>query len=464
MSSDTLDAINSLAACLAERDGSAIPPDALEVARRSVFDTIATMVGGSSAPGCEAGVRLARRWGGAPEATIAVYGGQVPLPSAALINGTMAQARDFDAVHERGVFHLNAALISAALAVAEWRGSVSGRELLVAVALAQDLVCRIADSLLAPLRWSRTATLGALGAAAVSARLLKLSKPRMVDSLGLGFAQAAGTLQTVADGSLAKRYLAGFAARGGVTAALLASEGVTGPHNVLEGQFGFFNVYEQGQYDRAPLLDGLGERFANVELSFKPFPCAREEHGALEAARLLAEEHGLSPEEIESATVILPPNAYAVSGRPFPLGDQVGIVHAIASAAYGVAVMLIKPGLGIADFSEEALRDPVVRDLAARIEIRRAEPDPLARNPLVPQTVNVTTKDGRVLERSVDVMKGSPARPMTDQEFTDKLRACFAVARPVIPDDARDGVERQLAVLTSLEDAGALIPSFSAGT
>lgn len=406
-----------------------LPQAAVTPTKDLILDTIGAGIAGSSAEGIAAGLEFIRETGGTPQATVMVFGDRLPATSVALMNGAMCQARDFDPVYEPGVMLPYGPILAAALAAGELTGA-SGKELINAVVLGTDLACRVGKSLLTGLGWSRTATLGVFGAALASARLLQLDRDRTVHALGLAYSQSSGNIQSVIDGSLAKRYQGGFAAEAGLRAALLASRGVTGPANVFEGRCGFFNLYESGKYRKEVVTDGLGERYEGAASSVKPYPCAREHHGAIAAALRLFNE-GIRAAEIESVTVKLPPNAYALSGKPFRRSASPTVGDAIGSAAYGVAVALVLGGVTLDAFQKEALSNPEVRQLADRVELHEDRTVQDAKT-LVPQSVTVKLRGAGSREAVSAGMPGSPELPLTAKELRDKFQACLShSARPL---------------------------------
>lgn len=411
-----------------------LPQSVVAKTRSFVLDTIGAGIAGSSAEGIGAGLDFVRESGGTPQATVMVFGDRLPATSVAMLNGAMCQARDFDPVYEPGVMLPYGPILAAALAAGELSGA-SGKEFVNAIVLGTDLACRIGKSLTTGLGWSRTATLGVFGAALASARLLRLDRDQTVCALGLAYSQSSGNIQTVIDGSLAKRYQGGFAAEAGLKAALLASRGVTGPRNVFEGRCGFFNLYESGRYRRESVTDGLGERYEGVAASIKPYPCAREHHGALAAAlRLFAE--GVRAADIESVAVRLPPNAYALSGKPFRRSESHSVGDAIGSAAYGVAVALIRGRITLDDFQKEALSSREIRELADRVEIHEDRSISDAKT-LVPQSVAVKIRAAGIRREVSSALPGSPQLPLSARELQEKFQACLSCsARPLAPEQA----------------------------
>jgi 2-methylcitrate dehydratase PrpD len=452
--SETLvDVAFELADCAVGTSFDNLPLATVRATEAFIVDALAVAVAGSSAAGIDAGVELARSNGGAEQATLLVFGDRFPATAVAMINGTMMQARDFDAVYEPGVLLPYAPVLAAALATAELTGA-DGARVLNAVVLGADHTCRLGRALTKGLGWSRTATLGVFGAAIAAARLLELSREQMVSALGLALSQCSGNIQTVIDGSLAKRYQAGFVAEAGVRSALLAQRGVTGPANVFEGRCGFFALYEGGSYHRERITHDLGSDFQGVQASIKPYPCARELHGAI-AAALDLHVRGVRAEDVRSVTVRLPPNAFALSGKPFPRSGAT-LATAIGNAAYGVAVGLQQGVVSLDDFEPPALLRCDVLALIERIDVVEDRSVIDART-LVPQTVEVTLRDGRVLESTCSVMPGAPERPLSDEQRRAKLAACMTHAARPMGDDPVAALERAVQTLHRSRDIGGLL-------
>jgi 2-methylcitrate dehydratase PrpD len=265
----------------------------------------------------------------------------------------------------------------------------------------------------------------------------------------LALSQSSGNIQTVIDGTLAKRYQAGFSAESGVKAALLAKRGITGPTNVFEGRCGFFKLYESGAYHRALVTEGLGTQFEGANSSIKPFPCAREHHGAVAAALQLF-SGGVRSDDIESVVVRLPPNAFALSGKRFSRSESHTVAAAMGSAAYGVAVALIKGALTLDDFQQEALLRADVVELADRIQIEEDRTVTDAKT-LVPQVVVVRRRGVTRVEEAISrTMPGSPEHPLTTDELERKLVGCFAYSAHPSRPQAREGLVAAIENLESM--------------
>ena len=120
-----------------------LPPPVIAAVKANVFDTLVCAAAGSSSPGVQEALGLAREWGGAPQASILVFGDRVPAHHAAWVNGTMAHARDYDDTHDAATLHGGVSVVTAAFAAAELRGGVPGTELIAGVTAGLETICRL---------------------------------------------------------------------------------------------------------------------------------------------------------------------------------------------------------------------------------------------------------------------------------------------------------------------------------
>ena len=204
-----------------------LPPEVVEVTKMSVLDTLGVIVAASgTVPGIPEMVELAKETGGREESTIVGFGGRVPAWMAAFVNAAMGHALDYDDLHHGAMVHPSSPAVTAGFAVAERVGNVTGSDFIAAVALGNDLACRLGLSVPLKGTWHPTTVFGVFGAAAISGKLLGLDEEKMVNALGLAYHQCGGAGSGVGDGALAKRMGPGLAAKAGITAALMAERGI----------------------------------------------------------------------------------------------------------------------------------------------------------------------------------------------------------------------------------------------
>jgi len=417
-----------------------IPHEVIEEEKKLIIDSLGVAIAGAYAPGCQEIVTLVKEWSGRPEASLIVYGGKVASPWAALANSTMMHALDFDDTLDDSALHAHVSVLPSALAMAERKGDVTGKELITAVVLGVDLVCRLGLATRKPLSWIRTSTCGSFGSAATAAKVLRLDQEEMLRALGIVYSQTSGNAQCLIDGGLVKRMQPAFSAQAGVVSALLAQKGVTGAKNVLEGRYGFFNLYEGGDYDREKILRGLGKQFEGMKLSIKPYPSCRMTHASIDAALAIRSENKLEPFEIEEITVHVSKMVYDIVGSPFTIRKNPQ-VDAQFSLPYTVAAAILRGDVFLKDFEEVCIRDPEVLKLAEKVKVLI---DPaLQERELSIATLSVKTPEG-VYRKKVSKVKGSPSNPMSMDECVEKFKKCFAYTQKHISQTKLDEILDEL--------------------
>ncbi|MDP2954684.1 MAG: MmgE/PrpD family protein, partial [Chloroflexota bacterium] len=343
-------------------------------------------------------------------------------------------------------------VVPAALAVAEAKGGVSGKEFITAVCQGLDVGCRIGLATNPKPSHAGAPAPGYFGSAVACAKVLGLDEEQVLDAMSISYCQlAVGGLSIIAP-ALTKRLTAGFSARAGAFAATLASRGFPGSRGIFQGERGYFPLYRGREGDLETLTQDLGKRFEITHCP-KPYPSCRFTQAPIDATFALLKEYKLRPEDIHEVRVYL-------SGRAIHIGGGVdgallsrkrrplGVVDAQFSAPYTVATAIVKGRVAIADFAPSALSDPVVLAMAERVVPvldRKLDDVP---DIITPAVVEIKTRDGRSLERRVDHAKGSPQNPMTPEELREKFWGCVAeAARPL----ARARVEKAASLLEHLE-------------
>ncbi|TMR32096.1 MmgE/PrpD family protein [Nonomuraea zeae] len=390
---------------------------------------------GDAAP---AVLRAVRRWAGNGEATAIGSGDLLPAPSAALVNGTLAHALDFDDTHLPSVLHPSAAVVPAALAAAQSAGA-GGAELIAAVAAGVEVCGRLGmasylpqarNSLFFEQGQHATSICGTLGAAVAAGLLFGLPAEGIAHAMGVAASMGSGLLEANRTGGTVKRVHCGWAAHAGVSAAVLAMEGVTGPPTVLEGRFGFFQAWLGGRYDEEALLSGLGERWELLRTVYKPYPTNHFTHPAIDCA-LALRRGGLDPARIASVELGVPePVLRTIAEPPEEKARPRTPYHAKFSGPYTVAAALLGGGgLGLAleDFAE---LDPARLELASRVRCvadeRASEIFPRA----FAAVLRVRLLDGSALEHRVDSSRGGPEHPLSADELETKFRSNAGQALP----------------------------------
>ncbi len=405
----------------------------------------------------QAVLRAVTQWGGLPESGVIGSAERLPAPSAAFVNGTLAHVLDFDDTHLPSVLHPAASVVPAALAAAEANAS-SGEQLLAAVAAGVEITNRLGmASYLAPLRNSlffekgfhATSICGTLGAAAAAGLLYGLDAEQIASAMGIAASMGAGVIEANRPGGTVKRSHCGWAAHGGVTAAVLAREGVTGPPTVLEGRFGFFAAYLDGTYDAEAMLGELGDRWELLRTVYKPYPSNHFTHPGIDCA-LALRAHGLDPSSIQwvELGVAAPVLRTIAEPREDKLRPR-SAYHAKFSGPFTVARALLGGGglgLYLDDFTDATYTDPKVLELASRVRCvadeRASEIFPRA----FAANLRIQTSDGQLLEHRVDSSRGGPEHPLSHADLLVKFRLNAGRALPTVQVESLvEAVERLLA-------------------
>ncbi|MHB1162729.1 MAG: MmgE/PrpD family protein [Chloroflexota bacterium] len=449
------DTVNLLARHVARTRYETLPPRVIELTKLFILDTLGTMMAGSAAPGCKEVVGLVKEWGGKPDSAIAVFGGAVPAPEAALANTMMAHALDLDDLHDEAVVHCSCCQVSTGLAVGQSAGR-GGKDLITAVAVGIDLASRLGVAIGPAMGFVRSGTCNIFGAAANTAKLLGLDEEQTRHALGICLSQTAGNTQVVIDGALVKRMQPGFAARGGILSAFLARAGIKGPVGVMDGKFGFFELYKRGPTLYNRLTDRLSEFFEIENVSIKLFCGGRYIHGPAEATVDIATKEGITAADVAKITVSVPKMTYDYVGRPFVPGDSPQ-VNAQFSAAYAAAAGVVYHDLFIDQVQESAILNPEVLDLAQKrtvVVIDESVTEPAA---TLPVSVEVETQDGRKFFRKIELLKGQPGNFVPNQAFIDKFRKTAKWAAKPIPEENIEKLIDLTQHLEELHDVGVLM-------
>jgi 2-methylcitrate dehydratase PrpD len=441
-----MDKISKFADYVAKTNYSDFSEAVVENTKKFIIDTIGVGIAGLEAPGCLQALEVVKAFGGHQEATVLMNDFKCPSPWAGFMNSIFMHALDFDDALDESPLHANVSVLPAALAIAESNQGVTGKDLICAVAIGQDVACRVGASLNRPLAWTRTATCGFFGATAAAGKIVNLDKDKMWDAFGISYCQTAGNVQCMLDGVLVKRMQPAFAAKSAILSTLLAGKGITGTKNVLEGDFGFFRLYEGNDYDKNILLNDLGEDFRGMKLSIKPYPCCRMTHASIDAALKLRKEFQVDLLNVEKITVKTSKMVHEMVGMPFRIRKDPQ-VDAQFNIAYTVIIALLKGDVFLDDFEEKNVRNQRVMDLTKLVEII---PDPnIEERDIMNCTIEVITADGQRYSSNVSAIKGNPLNPMSIEECMEKFRKCvdYSPKRR-----AKEKVSKILHILEDLEN------------
>jgi 2-methylcitrate dehydratase PrpD len=404
-----------LARFVAESTWDDIPPPVRHAARRALLNFFAVALSAARTPSMDIAVRTYARFSAGRDASLAGRPDRVDALNAAALNAMAANVFDFDDTHHPTIIHPTSPIAPVLFALAETR-PLTGQQLLHAFVLGVEVACRIGNAI-SPEHYARgwhiTSTCGVFGAALAAARALGLNARQNLDALGAAAVQAGGLVEALGTG--AKSISVGNAARNGLLSALLAAEGFDGPPLPLEGERGYLRV--AGENPRLDAITGqLGQRWELLNNAYKPYPCGVVLNPVIDACLELAADPRIANGGWTGIARI------ELTGHPLlrQRTDRPGVASgrlSQVSAQHAVAVALIRGRAGLPEFSDEAVADPALRDLGARLVFRDA---PAMSVDAV--EVRIDFADGASLHREVATPRGSLARPLEDREIEQKLR------------------------------------------
>jgi len=395
----------------------------------------------------------ARDGGGQPEATIIATGKRTLAARAALANGTMAlgfEYADYGAGSRPYPF-----AVTAPLAIAESRQR-PGREFALAIVIGYEVMGRVFRATFErgrPIPFYVPSVYGTFAAAAGSARLLGLSPQYTNYAIGLAAAFTGGTFQGHEEGAWQRSLNGGMASERGVTAALLAQTGFRATELGLEGVQGFARMYCDGRLDPSALLDDLGSSFIITDRWVKKYPMNTTLHAPVEALLHIMRTENLTYADIEQI------DAAWQRVEPFLAKQKVStVVAAQASLPFALAVAAVRGRVGVDEFTDETVADPVVQALIPRTVVHQDEELYAKAKNSMPGRVTVRTKDGREYSHEVLYPKGSAGNPLTEDEFKAKF---MDMAERVLGHDQADQLYEWARDLPRVGDVSDLAPLFS---
>ncbi|MBV9731584.1 MAG: MmgE/PrpD family protein [Verrucomicrobia bacterium] len=407
----TLHVTKTLASYIVSARYEDLPDNVRKEGLRTFLNWVGVAVGGSHHETIDVAVDALRPFSGQSQSSILGRRERFDVMNAAFINGVSSHIFDYDDTHLKTIIHPAGPVLSAILALAEYR-PVDGRTFLNALILGVETECRIGNAVYPDhydRGWHITGTAGVFGAAASVGKLLDLSEQQMIWALGLAASQPVGFRESF--GSMNKSFNPGRAASNGLFAAVLASKNFTSSDQMIEAKRGWANTISTKQ-DYKEITEGLGERYEVLLNTYKPFACGIVMHPAIDAAIQLRKQYQIKPDQIDTVNLRVNPLVLELTGKKTPtagLEGKFSIYHA-------VAVAIVEGAAGEKQFSDRAVQDPAIVALRARVV-------PVIDPAVKPEQVemSITLKDGRQLEKSIQHAIGSSEAPMTDHDLETKF-------------------------------------------
>ena len=401
-----------------------IPENVREHTKLCILDWLGAALAGSVERPGKISRSLVRELGGKPESTIVGAGWKSNCANAALANGISGHTVELDDVNDVALIHPAAAVMPAALAVAERCGS-KGRDLIASVVLGYETEVRLGAAMIPSHYdyWHTTGTCGTFGAAVAAGKLLGLNKKQMIHALGIAGTQAAGLVETF--GTMSKPLNPGRAAQSGVLAALLAQKGFTSTERILDSSIGYCYAASR-QPKLNEITEQLGTRYAVLKTCFKCHASCGHTHGAIDALQTIVSQSGLKPETVEQIMVETYPIAVNVVGnKPEPITAS----EAKFNLNYCLAAAFLFGRVGLEEFTEQRMSDPRVRELSKKVVVNVSQE--FANAVLGSARVTVHDSRGGQMSVKVDVPKGYPENPLTAEELKQKFIGLARIALPM---------------------------------
>jgi len=425
-----------------------LPAAAIEKVKHCFVDYLAIAFRASCLDSSQPVRTLAKEAAGLGKATLLGWRRPTSPYWAAFANGMAAHSLELDDTYLKGSIHNESFLYSTALACAEEHG-LSGKRFVEAIVAGFEVACRLAEALQPAVTNARgfhpTGTCGVVGAAAAAGKLLALNETQFTSAIGIACSQASGLLEFVSDGSWTKRFHAGWAAHGGLTAAGLAKHGMTGPRTVLEGPFGFLHAYS-GQPKLEGFDQGLGQDYKVLQTAMKYYPCNYYIQAVNDSVHKLNDREDLHAEEIAKVVV------YTVRAASHLVCEPIAqkrnprtMIDAQFSVPFNVALGFLAKRVTFSDFNDQMYQSAEIQRL---MNLTSCEVDPVldAQYPETwPARVEITLKDGRMLADETQYAKGDPRNPLTQDEVITKHKGLVSG----LVDDSTD--DQMLDVILRLE-------------
>lgn len=427
-----------------------IPPAAVDHAKNRLIDAIGCMICGANDTGNPELLGIVRDWGGKPEARVFVHGDKVPAATAAMVNCIICRSFDFEPVSpvvdgEQIPGHISGTTTMTALTLGDMQ-NVSGKELLASLLVGDDMATRV---LLAGKGsgtrrgYDHVGQANSFGATAIAGRLIRLNHSQMRNAFGLILDHLGGAQRMISETTTGFKLSQGTSARDAVFCVQLARAGWSGVQDVLLAEGGYYSMFTDGIRDPELLTKDLGKKYYS-DGTFKPYPCCRMNHAAIDCAVDIVNKNDISSDDIEKVILYVSAGAlHDIIGQPFRIMNS---PHASAgfSVQYNVANILVRGSSRPEHFTEKAIRDTVISDFINQ-KITMAE---LTEGNMESGRVKVIMKDGREFDRFTEIARGDPRNPISRKELLAKYQTNIEFSNTVSGENA----EKVLKMVEDLEN------------
>jgi 2-methylcitrate dehydratase PrpD len=419
-----MDITKKLAEFISRTSLTDIPAEARNMGKRAFLDLLGVALAGSRDPLAKIMTEFVRDGGGRPRASVWGKRFKTSSPLAALANGTFGHALDYDDINRSMRGHPTVPVLPAALAVAE-EMKVSGAKALEAFLIGFEVETKLGAGINPHLfenGWHPTAVLGTMGAAAASAKILRLPPGKICMALGIAASFASGLRQNF--GTMTKPLHAGHAAQNGVVAAKLALRGYTADRAIVEGRLGYAHAFAGPEkYDLDQITAHLGNPFDIVfpGVGFKRFPSCARTHPAIDAMLDMVTKNDILPEQVQSISCA---GSYTTPSMLIHSRPQTALEGKF-SIEFCLALALVERKVELPHFKDQKVQDPKIQEMIKKVAFSiRPDLNTIENSGNPSTTVKVLLKDGREFTETVDEARGTPGKPLTAEEARNKYRQC----------------------------------------
>jgi 2-methylcitrate dehydratase PrpD len=424
-----------------------IPSPVVDLAKACIIDTIGVCLFGSSLPWSKSVEDYVQHVGGdGASSVLSPHFRRVSAPAAALANGTFAHAFEFDNLRQPSIgVHPGATALVGAIAAAE-ETNASGRDLITALVAGCETMFRIAlaaKSTSEKLGFHAPGLTGVFGSAIAVSKIMGLSSEQTLNAMGIAGSLCSGLLAfaKAGNGGMVKRLHMGRAAEGGVTAANLAARGFEGPDVIIEGRYGFLDVYARDA-DPSKLVDQLGDRWETLTICFKSFPCHVTAQSSVQALQQIQRDHGFGAQDV--AKIIIEVSEKALSHHADP--EPQDVATAQYSLPFSVALTLFRDPADPQAFLDGPNQNQAILDLSKRVALRPFGPGIPPGNSLACR-LQVILNSGQVLTITKLDFEGTTTSPISK----DRLELKFLKLTECISEEDRTALLRRLNDIENLK-------------
>ncbi len=431
-----------------------LTPDAIQFAKAFWYDSLGCAFGGAQLHDSHIVEKHIADKGGKPECTVFSSGMRTNVVEGAFLNALMIRAMDYNDIYWKADPSHPSDIIPAASVICE-RDGLSGRDLILGTVLAYEIEMRLCEFASPGIRergWHH-ATLTAFAAPIVAGRMLKLDPVKLQHAIGISACHHF-TLGAAVAGKLTmmKNTVDPMATRAGVEGALLAQGGYTGPENVLDGKEGMFHCLGP-DWDAEKLIGGLGNGFKIKDCGMKAYPTEALTHTPITATLYLVRENGIQAEDVKEVRIETIARAADILSDPAKYDPRTKEA-ADHSLPYCIAAALADHKVTPDEFQEAKIMDPRIRAQLPKIKVKANSEFEKLFPKIQPCRVEIELGDGRILERRIDIPKGDPRDPMTEEELKIKFDA---LSSPSFSDERREKIRKAVFAMEDLEKVADLM-------